>query len=82
MCIRDSVTALSFSALSTAAVFLVGATTGAKADDGWRWAAVAGLILAGGLIFGPVSYTHLSRSPIFSCWPLDRYTSTALRLAR
>ena len=46
------VTALSFSALSTTAVFGVGAMTGAKADDGWRWAAVAGLILAGGLIFG------------------------------
>ena len=52
------VTALSFSALSTAAVFLVGATTGAKADDGWRWAAVAELILAGGLIFG-LSLIHI-----------------------
>lgn len=45
-------TAVSFSALSVAAVFAVGAATGAKADDLWRWVAVAGIILCGGLLFG------------------------------
>lgn len=45
-------TALSFSALSTGAVFLVGVLTGAQADGAWRWAAIAGIIIAGGLIFG------------------------------
>lgn len=45
-------TAVFFSAISIGAVFLVGAFTGASADDGWRWAAVAGIILAGGLMFG------------------------------
>lgn len=44
--------AVCFSALSIAAVFAVGALTGAEADDGWRWLAVGGLILAGGFMFG------------------------------
>ena len=46
------VTAVCFSAISTAAVFAVGACTGAAADGLWRWFAVAGLILAGGFMFG------------------------------
>lgn len=44
--------ALCFAALSTAGVFIVGAFTGASADDWWRWAAVGALILLGGLMFG------------------------------
>lgn len=44
--------AISFAALSTAAVCIAGAVTGAAADDGWRWAAVIGFILGLGLIFG------------------------------
>lgn len=45
-------TAVCYSALSITAVFVVGAATGARADDAWRWFAVAGLILSVGLIFG------------------------------
>jgi ABC-2 type transport system permease protein len=46
------ITALCFAALSTAAVFLAGALTGAEADDAWRWAASAGIVLSLGLIYG------------------------------
>lgn len=45
-------TAITFAAVSILAVFTVGALTGATADDLWRWFAVAGIVLAGGLIFG------------------------------
>lgn len=45
-------TAICFAAISTAAVFIVGAATGAQADDLWRWFAVAGLILAGSCMYG------------------------------
>lgn len=44
--------ALTFSAVSTAGVFLVGFCTGAQADSPWLWAGVAALVLAGGLMFG------------------------------
>lgn len=44
--------ALAFSAISTACVFLVGALTGARADSPWHWLSVAGIVLAGGLVFG------------------------------
>ena len=44
--------AITFAAVSILAVFTVGALTGATADDLWRWFAVAGIVLAGGLIFG------------------------------
>lgn len=46
------VTALCFASLSTAAVFAVGLSTGAAADDLWRPLAVAGLIVLGSLMFG------------------------------
>ncbi|GAA3644963.1 ABC transporter permease [Microbacterium marinilacus] len=45
-------TSMSFAALSVAAVFVAGALSGAEADDAWRWAAAAALILGGGLIYG------------------------------
>lgn len=44
--------AVCFSAAAMAVLFAVGAATGAEADEWWRWAAVAGLILAGGSVFG------------------------------
>lgn len=44
--------AVTVAAVSTLIVFLVGAFTGAEADDLWRWFLVGGLILGGGLIFG------------------------------
>lgn len=44
--------AVTIAAFSTLIVFLVGVFTGAEADGLWRWFAVAGLILGGGLIFG------------------------------
>ncbi|KUF07079.1 ABC transporter [Leucobacter sp. G161] len=44
--------ALAFSAFSTAIVFAVGVLTGARADSLWSWLVVAGIILAGGLMFG------------------------------
>ncbi|GAA4197914.1 ABC transporter permease [Microbacterium oryzae] len=45
-------TALSFAALSLAAVYVAGLTTGAAADDAWRWFAAAGLTLGLGLVYG------------------------------
>lgn len=45
-------TAVCFAALSVTAVFALGAFTGAKADDLWRWFAVAGLILLTSCMFG------------------------------
>ncbi|MEV4774038.1 ABC transporter permease [Microbacterium sp. LWH12-1.2] len=45
-------TAVSFAALALVAVFTAGALTGAHADDIWRWAATAGIILGLGLIYG------------------------------
>lgn len=45
-------TALFYAALSTTTVFVVGAATSAKADDLWRWFAVAGIILGVGLMYG------------------------------
>ena len=44
--------ALMFAAVSTAAVFAVGAATGARADSPWAWLAVAGIVLVGGIPFG------------------------------
>lgn len=44
--------ALSFAALSVAAVFVAGIIAGAAADDLWRWWAAAGIVLGGGLVFG------------------------------
>lgn len=44
--------ALTFAAVSTAGVFLVGFLTGAEADSPWLWVAVAALVLGGGLMFG------------------------------
>lgn len=46
------VMAVTIAAASTLIVFIVGALTGAKADDLWRWFAVVALILVGGLMFG------------------------------
>ncbi|MGV9194938.1 ABC transporter permease [Microbacterium sp. MC2] len=46
------ITAVSFSALAVAAVFVAGALTGATATDTWRWFAAAGIMLGVGLIFG------------------------------
>lgn len=45
-------TAVCFSALSVSAVFVLGAFTGAEADDLWRWFAVGGLILLLSCMFG------------------------------
>ncbi|WP_449277435.1 ABC transporter permease [Leucobacter sp. GX24907] len=45
-------TAVTFAAISTGLVFLVGALTGAAADDLWRWFAVLLLVLGIGLVFG------------------------------
>lgn len=44
--------ALTCAAASALAVFVVGAATGARADDAWRWIVVFGLVLLGGLMFG------------------------------
>ena len=44
--------AVTFAALSVAAVYLAGIATGAEAADGWRWLAAAGLTLALGLVYG------------------------------
>ena len=44
--------ALTIATASTIIVFIVGALTGAAADDLWRWFAVGGIILVGGLMFG------------------------------
>jgi len=44
--------AVSFAALSTATVFIVGLFAGARADDWWRLFLVAGIILVGGFMFG------------------------------
>lgn len=44
--------AVTIATVSTLIVFLVGVFTGAAADDLWRWFAVGGIILAGGLMFG------------------------------
>ncbi|GAA2921749.1 ABC-2 type transport system permease protein [Microbacterium keratanolyticum] len=46
------ITAVSFAALALVAVFVTGALTGAQADDLWRWAASAGIILGLGLMYG------------------------------
>ena len=46
------VVGLCFATVATLVVFVVGATTGAEADAVWRWAAVAGIVLAGGALFG------------------------------
>lgn len=43
---------MTVAAFATLTVFIVGAFTGARADDLWRWFAVGGIILAGGLMFG------------------------------
>lgn len=43
---------MTVAAFATLTVFVVGALTGARADDLWRWFAVAGIILLGGLMFG------------------------------
>ncbi|MFK4759475.1 ABC transporter permease [Microbacterium sp. ZW T5_45] len=45
-------TALSYAALALVLVFVAGMMTGAKADDAWRWAAAAGIVLGLGLIYG------------------------------
>lgn len=50
--ITKVLTALSFAALSVAAVFAAGVATGARADDGWRWLASAGIALALGAVYG------------------------------
>ncbi|MGI6877693.1 ABC transporter permease [Microbacterium sp. gxy059] len=44
--------ALCFAALATVLLFIVGAATGARAEDAWRWVAVGTLVLAGSLMFG------------------------------
>ncbi|MGX1695559.1 ABC transporter permease [Microbacterium keratanolyticum] len=46
------ITAVAFAALALAAVFVTGAATGAAADDLWRWAATAGIILGVALMYG------------------------------
>lgn len=46
------VNALTFAAFALVAVFTAGTLTGAHADDLWRWAASAGIILGLGLMFG------------------------------
>lgn len=46
------ITAVFFATLALVAVFVTGVLTGARADDLWRWAATAGIILAVGLIYG------------------------------
>lgn len=45
-------TAVSLSAISVTAVFLLGVFTGATAEDLWRWFATAGLILVLSCMFG------------------------------
>lgn len=44
--------ALTFSALSVALIYLAGIATGARANETWMWFASAGLILSLGLIYG------------------------------
>lgn len=44
--------ALTFALLALVAVFIAGLVTGAQADDVWRWAAAAAIILGLGLMFG------------------------------
>ncbi|WP_460797325.1 ABC transporter permease [Microbacterium sp. GXF0217] len=46
------ITAVAFAALALIAVFTAGVLTGAAADDLWRWAACAGIILGLGLMYG------------------------------
>ena len=46
------ITAVAFAVLAVLAVFTAGMLTGAEADDLWRWAACAGIILGLGLIYG------------------------------
>ncbi|SJN28264.1 ABC transporter permease protein [Microbacterium esteraromaticum] len=46
------ITAVSFAALALIVVFAAGLMTGATAENGWRWAAAAGIILAAGLVYG------------------------------
>lgn len=46
------ITALTFAVLALVAVFIAGFATGAQADDMWRWAAAATIILGAGLMFG------------------------------
>ena len=43
---------LAVATLSTVLVFIVGASTGARADDLWRWFLVGAIILVGSLIYG------------------------------
>jgi ABC-2 type transport system permease protein len=45
-------TAVTFSTLSLAAVYVAGLSTGAVADDAWRWLAAAGMTLSLGLAYG------------------------------
>lgn len=45
-------TALTFSIIVVVVVGIVGWSTGARADDAWRWALAALIILTGGVIFG------------------------------
>lgn len=45
-------TAVSFAVLALVAVFVAGLITGAEAEDAWRWAAAAGIILGLGLLYG------------------------------
>ncbi|MGW9628102.1 ABC transporter permease [Microbacterium sp. nov. GSS16] len=46
------INALTFAVLALVAVFIAGFATGAQADDMWRWAAAATIILGAGLMFG------------------------------
>ncbi|MFS2280316.1 ABC transporter permease [Microbacterium sp. OR21] len=46
------INALIFAVLALVAVFIAGFATGAQADDMWRWAAAATIILGAGLMFG------------------------------
>lgn len=46
------VNALTFAVLALVAVFVAGVATGAQADDMWRWAAAAGIVLGLGMTFG------------------------------
>lgn len=46
------VNALTFAVLALVAVFVAGVATGAQADDMWRWAAAAGIVLGLGVTFG------------------------------
>ncbi len=46
------INALTFAVLALVAVFIAGFATGAQADDMWRWAAAAGIVLGLGGTFG------------------------------